>query len=85
MYSALSPVIHHQLLGLVDVECEVVLLTPFSQGTHLLSVGSLLSVTSKFYDDVGAVCCCTVMCVQGVQEWAEDAALRSTSVEDQGR
>ncbi len=25
------------------------------------------------------------MCVQGVEEWAEDAALRSTSVEDQGR
>ncbi len=23
--------------------------------------------------------------VQGVQEWAEDAALRSTSIEDQGR
>ncbi len=40
---------------------------------------------SKFGDDVGAVCGCTVMCVQGVQEWAEDAALRSTSVEDQGR
>ncbi len=33
----------------------------------------------------GAVCSCTVMCVQGVQEWAEDAALRCTSVEDQGR
>ncbi len=28
---------------------------------------------------------CTVVCVQGVQEWAENAALRSTSVEDQGR
>ncbi len=25
------------------------------------------------------------MCVQGVQELAEDAALRSTSVEDQGK
>ncbi len=25
------------------------------------------------------------MAVQGVQEWAEDAALWSTSVEDQGR
>ncbi len=68
----------------------MVLLTPFSQGTHLLSVGRLIvayhcCVIGKFDDDVGAVCCCTVMCVQGVQEWAEDAALRSTSVEDQGR
>ncbi len=36
-------------------------------------------------NDVGSVYGCTVMCVLGVQEWAEDAALRSTSVEDQGR
>ncbi len=72
----------------------MVLLTPFSQGTRLLSVGRLIVVSdqayyrcvvSKFDDDVGAVCGYTVMCVQGVQEWAEDAALRSTSVEDQGR
>ncbi len=72
----------------------MVLLTPFSQGTHLLSVGCLIivgdqayhrCVICKFYDDVGAVCGCTVVCVQGVKEWAEDAALRSTSVEDQGR
>ncbi len=70
----------------------MVLLTPFSQGTHLLSVGRLIAVSdqayhrcviSKFDDDVGAVCCCTVVCVQGVQEWAQDAALRCTSVEDQ--
>ncbi len=60
----------------------MVLLTPFSQGIHLLSVGRLIvvgdqayphCVISKFDDDVGAVCCCTVVCVQGVQEWAEDA------------
>ncbi len=75
VFSALSPEIHHQLLGLVDVEREVVLLTPFSQGTHLRSVGRLIVVSdqayhrcviSKFDDDVGAVCGCTVMCVQGV-------------------
>ncbi len=67
---------------------------PFSQGTHILSVGHLIIVGDqayhrcaicKFDDDVRAVCGCTVMCVQGVQEWAEDAALRSTGVEDQGR
>ncbi len=70
----------------------MVLLIPFSKGTHLLSVGRLVGdqayhrcVIGKFDDDVGAVCCCTVMCVQGVQEWAKDAALRSTSVEGQGR
>ncbi len=72
----------------------MVLLTPFSQGTHLLSVGRLIivgyqvyhrCVIGKFDDDVGAVCSCTVMCEQGVQEWTEDAALRCTSVEGQGR
>ncbi len=61
---------------------------------HLLSVGCLIVVSdqayhrcviSKFDDDIGAVCSCTVVCVQGVQEWAEDATLRSTSDEDQGR
>ncbi len=69
----------------------MVLLAPFSQGTHLLSLGHLIVlgdqayhrfVVGKFDDDVGAVCCCTVVCVQ---EWAEDAALWSTSVEGQGR
>ncbi len=72
----------------------MVLLAPFSQGTHLHSVGRLIVVSdqayhrcvvSEFDDDVGAVYGCTVMCVQGVQEWAENAALRGTSVEDQGR
>ncbi len=47
MFCALSPEIHHQLLGLVDVEGEVVLLTPFSQGTHLLSVGRLIFVSDQ--------------------------------------
>ncbi len=72
----------------------MVLRTLFSQGTYLLFVGRLIIVSdqayhrcvvSKFDDDVGTVCSCTVVCVQGVQKWAEDAALRSTSVEDQGR
>ncbi len=48
-----------------------------SQGTHLLSVGRLIIVSdqayhrcviSKFDDDIGTVCSCTVVCVQGVQE-----------------
>ncbi len=94
VFSALSPEIHHQLLGLVDVQWEVVLLTPFSHGIYLLSVDRLIVVSDqayhrcvigKFYDDVRAVCSCTFVCVQGVQEWAEDAVLQSTNVEDQGR
>ncbi len=33
------PEIHHQLLGLTDVQREVVVVTPVSQGVHLFSVG----------------------------------------------
>ncbi len=51
----------------------VVLLTPFSQGTRLLSVGRLIvvgdqayhrCVIGKFDDNVRAVCGCTVVCVR---------------------
>ncbi len=82
------------LLCLLKSTISSLVLSTFSQGTHLLSVGRLIvvgdqayhrCVIGKFDDDVRAVCGCTVVCVQGVQEWAEDAALRSTSVENQGR
>ncbi len=72
VFSALSPEIHYQLLGLVDVEWFS---TPFSQGTHLRSVGRLIVVSdqayhrcvvSEFDDDVGAVCGCTVTGSTGV-------------------
>ncbi len=53
MFFALSPEIHHQLLGLVDAEWEVVLLIPFSQGTHL-SVGRLIIVSDQAYH------CCVI-------------------------
>ncbi len=52
---------------------EEALMRWFSQGTHLLSVGRLIvvgdqdyhhCVIGKFDDDVGAVCGCTVVCVQ---------------------
>ncbi len=33
------PEIHHQLLGLTDVQREVVVVAPVSQGAHLFSVG----------------------------------------------
>ncbi len=54
VFSAFSPEIHHQLLGLVDVEGEVVLLTAFSQVTHLLSVGRLIVVGDQAYH------CCVI-------------------------
>ncbi len=60
----------------------------------LFSVGRLIVVSDQAYYrrvicefdyDVGAGCGFKVVCVQGVQEWAENAALRSTSIEDQRR
>ncbi len=33
------PEIHHQHLGLTDVQREVVVVAPVSQGVHLFSVG----------------------------------------------
>ncbi len=47
--SALSPVIHHQLLGLVDVELEVVLLTA-SWKAHALSTAWYTIRTHSFAD-----------------------------------
>ncbi len=63
VFSALSPEIHHQLLGLVDVEGEVVLLTPFSHGTHLLSVGRLTVVPSANLTMTLELCVAVQTCV----------------------
>ncbi len=61
------PEIHHQLLGLTDVQRDVVVVTPVSQGVHLFSVGwfTLVGdqtyhrcVICKFDDDVGATQSC---------------------------
>ncbi len=38
MLTAPPPEIHHQLFGLTDVQREVVVVTPVSQGVHLFSV-----------------------------------------------
>ncbi len=53
VFSALSPEIHHQLLGLVNVEWEVVLLTPFSQGTRLRSVGQSITSMKRLKNQIG--------------------------------
>ena len=37
----LFPEVHDHLLCFVDVECEVIFLTPHTEGPHLLSVGRL--------------------------------------------
>ncbi len=73
----------------------MILLTPFSQGTHLLSVGHLIVVgeispitvvSSANLTMTLEMCVAVQSCVyRKYREWAEDAALWCTSVEDQGR
>ena len=92
VFSVFLPEVHHKLLGFTDVEGEVVILTPACQSVHLLSVGCFIIVSdqtyhrrivSKLNDGIGAMCRHTVMCVQGIQEWAKNTALRGSSVEGQ--
>jgi len=81
----LLPEVHNRLLA--DVEREVVVLAPCCQVPDLLSVGGLIfvgdetqdgGVVHKLKDGLGAVCGYTLICVQGIQEWTEYAALRGS-------
>uniref|UniRef100_A0A673XK20 Serine/threonine-protein kinase DCLK2 n=1 Tax=Salmo trutta TaxID=8032 RepID=A0A673XK20_SALTR len=47
--------IHDHLLCFVDIECEVIFLTPHSEGPHLLPVGHLVVVGNQAYH-------CSVVC-----------------------
>lgn len=73
---------------------EVIVLTPAVRCFHLISIGGLIDVceeaydgcvVSKLKDGVRAVPDITVVSEQGVQEGAEDTALRHSCVEDQCR
>nr|AAX30470.1 SJCHGC03833 protein [Schistosoma japonicum] len=54
VFPLLFPEVHNHLLSFVDVECEVIFLTPHSEGPHLLPVGRLLVVGNQAYH------CCVV-------------------------
>ncbi len=83
MLTGPSPDIHHQLLGITDVA----VVAPVSQGVHLFSVSQFIIISDQTdhrcvirkFDD-GAVRGYTVVRVQRVQEWAENTALRGSSV-----
>ncbi|KAI4901983.1 hypothetical protein NFI96_029748, partial [Prochilodus magdalenae] len=88
VHSLLLPEVHYQLLGLADIEREVILPAPVCQEADFLSVGLLVvvgdqahncSVICKFDDDIGAVSGCTVMGIQGKQERAEHTTLWGSS------
>jgi hypothetical protein len=51
----LFPEVHDQLLCFVDIEYEVIFLTPHSEGIHLLPVGRLVIVGNQAYH-------CSVVC-----------------------
>ena len=51
----LFPEVHDHLLCFVDVECEVIFLTPHSEGLHLLPVGRLVVIGNQAYH-------CSVVC-----------------------
>ena len=70
------PEVHDHLLCFVDVECEVIFLTPHSKSPHFLPLGRLVvvgnqayhcSVVCKLDDLVGGVHGHAVMAEQGVQ------------------
>ena len=80
----LFPEVHDHLNCYVDVECEVIFLTPHSEGPHLLPVGRLVIVGNQAYhcsvvwkrdDWVGGVRGHAVVGEKGVQEGAENAPL----------
>ena len=51
----LFPEVHDHLLCFVDIELEVIFLTPHSEGPHLLPVGRLVVVGNQAYH-------CSVIC-----------------------
>ena len=77
--------VHNHLLYFVDVECEVIFLTPHSEGPVgcLGVVGNHCSVGCKLDDLVGGGHGHAVMGEHVVQERAENAPLWGPNVEDQ--
>lgn len=81
--------IHDQLHGFANTEKGFVLLIPLCQQSRLFSVGHLIIVSDQAHDvsvisklDDGTVSGHAVMCEQGVQQWTQNASLRSASVEE---
>jgi hypothetical protein len=80
--SNLSPVVHDQLIGLTDVEGEVVVLAPHCQVSASDQVYHRC-VVGKLNDGVGVVRGHAVLDEQGVQVRIKQAALKGPGVEGQ--
>ena len=91
MRPPLLPHVHNHLFGLVSVEGEVVVSTPRDQTVHLPPVVHLVSasdasnhggVIGELNDGVVRVGSDAVVGEQGVEDGAEDTALRGPDVGD---
>ncbi len=84
------PEVHHHLHSFECVELQVVVTAPDSQLLNLLSVSRLVSILDEA-DECGVVCIpqeldrgvfrCAVIGVAGEEQWGENTALRSSSVD----
>ena len=80
VFSVFSPEVHRKPFGLTGGEGEDVLLTPACHSVHLIFVGGFIVVGDQTHhchiigkrnDGTGATCCCSNMCLQGLQRGAE--------------
>ncbi len=78
------PEVHDQLFGFAHVQRETVVLAPCCKSLHLIQVCGLVivvneaqdhSIISKFNDRCGAVRGHAVVCVERVEQGAQDTAL----------
>ncbi len=87
------PEVHDQLFGFAHVQRETVVLAPWCNSLHLMQVCGLVfvvneaqdhSIISKFNDRSGAVRGHTVVCVERVEQGAQDTALWGSYVQGDG-
>ena len=91
---SIPPEVHHELLGLLGIEQQVVGVAPLSQTSHLLPVGGLITVfveadhcgvICKLNDGVGTIDRSAVVGEEGVEEGTHHTALWYPSVYSDGR
>ncbi len=85
--------VHNQLFSFVHIQRETVVLTPWCKSLYLIQVCGLIivgngaqnhSIISKFDNRSGAVRGHTVLCVERVEQGAQDTALWGSYVQGDG-
>ncbi len=84
------PEVHDQLFGFAHIQRETVVLAPWCKSLYLIQVCGLIivvneaqnhSIISKFNDRSGAVRGHAVVCVERVEQGAQDTALRGSYIQ----